>query len=144
MGSYSIIISPCYFTMQKSIKSPTSTYHVESLLASNPCGDVYRVFTRRRSGRGLRRHYYALVSKGASNNTDDLQTVLNGSRLPFPVYVRDNFSADGKNYVVIAKGKAPRKVNPVWQAVQNKGYLMILLAALILILLIIRYFRSPV
>jgi len=69
--------------------------------------------------------------------------MVSAMAVPFDVFETDRFEQDGHRYVVMAKGKAPRKPNRRWAALQNHGYLMLLLAALIFILMIVKFFQSP-
>lgn len=121
-------------------------YHIESVVGSNGDATVYRAFARRRVGQKIKRRYYALFEKDNAAPEADFDRCLMASAMavPFNVYEEDRFEVDGRRYVVLAKGTAPRKTNLRWKALQNHGYLMLLLAALIFILMIVKFFQSPV
>ena len=58
-----------------------------------------------------------------------------------PLRIEEEFVLEGIQYVVVAKGEAKkRRVNPL-QPYYNKGYLMLVLAAIIFILLIVKHFQ---
>lgn len=120
-------------------------YHIESTVSSDALGTVYKAFARHRSGRRIVRRYYAVVERDAAADVADFESSLLASTMavPFDLFVDERFEQDGRNYVVVAKGVAPREPNRRWTALQNHGYLMLLLAGLIVILMIIRFFQSP-
>lgn len=120
-------------------------YHIESVVGSNGGTTVYRAFARRRAGQKIKRRYYALFETDSSTQVDfDSSLSASAMAVPFDVFEADRFEQDGHSYVVLAKGRAPRKPNRRWAALQNHGYLMLLLSALILILMIVKFFQSPV
>ena len=119
-------------------------YHIESTLSCGEEGTVYKAFTRRKVGNRIVRRYYAVIQRGDNASPFDFDSTLMASAmtLPYEVFEVERFEQEDRAYVVLAKGKSPRQPNPRWQSVQNRGYLMLLLAALILILMIVRFFRS--
>lgn len=120
-------------------------YYIESVVDTNELGVVYKSFARRRVGKKIVRRYYAIVERKSSVSASDFYSALTASTLsiPYSVYEEERFDNDGNSYVVISKGKQPRQPNPRWQSLQNHGYLMLLFAALILVLMIVRFFQSP-
>lgn len=151
--------------MDETLTGHKRRYHVESLIKTNPFGRVYRAFSRRRSGKKLMRRYYAIlevVNDGSSHAANDALESAKGvwsdsdegslfrselsrslGNMPYPVRIEEEFTLDGVQYVVIAKGKPLSRGVSRWQSVQNKGYLMLLLAALILVLLLYRFYIAP-
>lgn len=116
-------------------------YHIESLVGTSSRAYTYRAFVRRRSGKTIRRRYYALVSP---NNEQSLISFLSDLRLsmmttPFPVRIEEEIKSDDGHFYVIARGMKENKRHPL-QAYTNKGYLMLFLSAVILILLVIKFF----
>lgn len=120
-------------------------YHIESIVGNGGDTTVYRAFVRRRSGNKIKRRYYALFETDSAMSQADFDShlMVSAMAVPFDVFETDRFEQDGHRYVVMAKGKAPRKPNRRWAALQNHGYLMLLLAALIFILMIVKFFQSP-
>lgn len=120
-------------------------YHIETVVADSPEGKVYRAFSRRKIGDVIRRRYFAIIEKGEAANPSMFNAAVRETIMtaPYAVHLEEKISNGDHAYVVIAKGVAPRKVNPKWKSMQNKGYLMLFLSAFILILMIIRFFQSP-
>jgi hypothetical protein len=118
-------------------------YHLETELADNDICRVYRAFYRRRSGNVIKRRYYAVFTPSEDADESAFNVEMRRSLLtvPFPTYTEDDFEADGRRYVVIAKGVKEEGSSKRWQSLQNHGYLMLFLAAFIIILLIIRFFQ---
>lgn len=60
---------------------------------------------------------------------------------PMPLHVEEELTNGERKMVVVAKG-AERRLGKLLRPLYNHGYLMLLLTALILILLIVRYFST--
>lgn len=120
-------------------------YHIEAAIDDNPLGITYRAYARRRTGDGIVRRYFAIIEKAEDASPADFNAAIQETILsaPFPIHKEETIKHEGRSYVVLAKGEAPRAVNPLWKSLQNKGYLMLFLSAFILILLIVRFFQSP-
>lgn len=120
-------------------------YHIEAVADDNPLGITYRAFARRMTGKGIVRRYFAIIEKTESASATDFNAAIQETVLttPFPIHKEESFVHEGRNYVVLAKGDAPRTENQLWKSLHNRGYLMLFLSAFILILLIIRFFQSP-
>lgn len=120
-------------------------YHIESLVDENETGRTYRAFARRVVGEGVARRYFAILEKREDASQSDFEAAVEETlqTAPFAIHKEETIKKGEHSYVVLAKGEAPRETNPVWKSLQNKGYLMLLLSAIILILLIIRLFQSP-
>lgn len=120
-------------------------YHIESVAGSNELGTVYKAFARRRVGERIKRRYYAILECVEGISVADVDNAVSASMMtmPYDVFEAERFELGGRNYIVLAKGVAPRRRNTRWQSLQNHGYLMLLLAALIFILMIVRFFQSP-
>jgi hypothetical protein len=118
-------------------------YHVEDTIATTDKGSIYRVFTRRRSGNVIKRRYYAAIVAEKGVDLVDFQTIMQKAinTIDYPVHEEDCFDVDGLRCVVIGKGE-PHKKNSRFAAFYNKGYLMIILSVLILILIIARSCRQ--
>ena len=131
--------------MDDILKGDKRRYHIESVVDTNEMGVVYRAFSRHRSGQTIKRRYYAVFERNASASVSDFDSMLTSSALsmPYSVFEDERFEQDGRSFVVVAKGVPPRKPNKRWAALQNHGYLMLFLAALIFILMIVRFFQSP-
>ena len=129
--------------MDEILKSDKRRYHIESVVDTNEFGIVYRAFSRHRSRQTIKRRYYAIMERKASASPYDFESVLTSSALamPYSVFEEERFEYGGRSYVVFAKGVPPREPNKRWAALQNHGYLMLILAALIFILMIVRYFQ---
>lgn len=119
-------------------------YHIESLVRETPVGRVYRAFSRRRVGQKIRRRYYAVVEKGAGVGGVDFDNVVLSSIMVLPVemHLEEEFEKDGVCFAVLAMGKDAAKKNGRWEALQNHGYLMLFLSAVIFILLIVKFFQG--
>lgn len=122
--------------MEKVLKGGNRRYHIERLVAQTGEGSVYRAFSRRKAGDGWRRRYYAIVELEGSG--DEVCDALEASSdaIPYSVHIDEIFKCDGRRYAVVARGRRDSR----FRAIANKGYLMMVLAALILILMIIRAF----
>ena len=120
-------------------------YHIESIVGTHKQGVIYKAFSLHRAGEKIRRRYYAILESGGSVSAADFDSALMASlqSLPYDVFEEERFEKAGRRYVVIAKGKPSRKPNSRWQSLQNHGYLMLILAALILVLMIVKFFQSP-
>lgn len=116
-------------------------YHIESLVSSNSTAYIYRAYSRRKAGDGIKRRYYAIVTPSQDGSLIPFQSGLRQSmrRLPFPVRLEEEIRNEYGTFFVLAKGK-PTKKHKTISKIVNKGYLMLFLAALILILIIIRFF----
>ena len=117
-------------------------YHIVSLIESNSTAYTYRAFARWRTAKGLiARRYYAIVTPAHNESPETFHSSLLASLsgIPFPVRIEEEIHNDFGHYYVISKGKAQKKDNPL-SKLFNKGYLMLALAALILILLIVKHF----
>lgn len=131
--------------MEDILQGSLRRYHIEAVVDDNPLGIVYRAFARRKMGEGIHRRYFAILEKCENASLPDFNAAVQETILtaPFKMHVEEKISEGGRYYVVLAKGEAPRTVNPTWKKLQNKGYLMLFFAAFILILLIIRLSQSP-
>ncbi len=131
--------------MEDILKGNKRRYHIDSLVESNDLGNVYRAFSRHRSGQKIKRRYYAVFERNAIASVSDFDAALAASAMamPYDVFEDERFEQDGRHFVVMAKGIPPREPNKRWAALQNHGYLMLILAALIFILMIVRFFQSP-
>ena len=120
-------------------------YHIEGLADENELGKTYRAYARRKAGDGVVRRYFAVLEKGEGVSQSNFNAAVKETILsaPFQIHKEETIEKDGHRYIVLAKGEEPRKVSPFLKSIQNKGYLMLFLAAFILILLIIRLFQSP-
>ena len=58
--------------------------------------------------------------------------------MPFPVRIEEEIKNDKGHFFVLAKGEPAARKHP-FAAFTNKGYLMLILAVLILILLVVKY-----
>ena len=61
---------------------------------------------------------------------------------PMPLHVEEELQDGERKMVVVAKGAERRRLGKLLRPLHNHGYLMLLLTALILILLIVRYFST--
>lgn len=131
--------------MDEILEGELRRYHLEAVVDDSQEGKTYRAFSRRKISDGIRRRYFAIVEKGENTPLAEfnaaVQETINSA--PYAVHVEERIADGDRIYVVLAKGEAPRRVNPKWKKMQNKGFLMLFLSALILILLIIRFFQSP-
>lgn len=119
-------------------------YHVESLISDTPCGKVYRVFARRRQGKTIKRRYYAIIVSNENVSDTDFNSNMQGSLLamPYAVRIEEEFVDKGDNRcVVVAKGERPNDTLAPFRRYLNHGYLMLILAFVIVVLMIIRYFQ---
>ena len=138
--------------MEEILVGESRRYHIEKRMASYREGDVYRAWSRRRHGRKLVRHYYAVValpeseSKGMAIKACEplLSKVAGDCWLRVTEYI----VSDGRCYAVLEKksregvgSDGMKRFTEFKESVYNKGYLMLILAAVILILMIIRYFQ---
>lgn len=119
-------------------------YHIESVVKETSVGKVYRAFSRRRVGQKIKRRYYAVVEKNGSVSCGAFENMVLSAMMTLreDTHLEERFENGGLEYAVLAKGKETRKKNSRWNALQNHGYLMLLLSALIFILLIIKFFQS--
>ncbi len=127
----------------KAVKGNIRRYHIESVIHSDQLATVYKAFARHRAGKSLRRRYYALLSVESTASFSDFNNALQHSLITAttPLRIEEEFVLEGIQYVVVAKGEAKkRRVNPL-QPYYNKGYLMLVLAAIIFILLIVKHFQ---
>ncbi len=116
-------------------------YHIESEISNQTEGTIYRAFSRRKSGNKIIRRYYAIVKCFDDIITVDYavqQTLIMASH---PLRVEEDFIDGDNRYIVIAKGKQQKNRTTWMEPFLNKGYLMMFLAALILILVIIKHFQ---
>ena len=127
--------------MDETIKGANRSYHIGQLVSTSALGSVYRAYSRRRSGGKLKRRYYAVIVPAEGVDFSSCMQSVDAAvdAVNEPLHIEEVIERDCEKLVVIAKG-APRHSNPLWAAVANRGYLMIILAALILILVIIRFF----
>ena len=121
-------------------------YHIESLVGEIPAGFVYRAFSRHRVGKKIKRRYYAIVERREDisrieYNQLSLLAKVNGCSPYF--YDIDDISLNGKDYYVYSKYEVRPSTPSRWSSLKNHGYLMLLLAALIFILMIVKFFQSP-
>ncbi|MBP5326689.1 MAG: hypothetical protein J6Y98_02085 [Bacteroidales bacterium] len=118
-------------------------YHIDKTVAKAEAGTIYRVFTRRRSGNVIKRRYFAAIVAADNVDNVDFQSAVQRAvnSITYPVHKEDSFTVDGHRCVVIGKGEPQEKGNRS-SAIYNKGYLMVILSALILILIIVRSFRK--
>ena len=122
-------------------------YHIESCVGKHPLADTYRVFTRRKVGRKIKRRYYALITchqetQGAQSQQFQSELERSIASLPHPVHIDEEFDCQGVHCVVLARGKDDRKASR-WKALTNKGYLMVLLAIVIFILMLLHFLATP-
>ena len=113
-------------------------YHIDALMATGSTAYVYRAFARRRTRKGIVRRYYALVAPTPEKGGRDFTTTIDTLKhtLPFPVRLEEIITTDDGRLYILAKGLEVRSNNTLAK-LTNKGYLMILLSLLILILLIV-------
>lgn len=119
-------------------------YHIETAVAKDNSGNtLFRAFSRHKSGKKILRHYYAILAKGNEVPKMEFEQTVQSSALamPYSIYEDERFELDGQLFVVMAKGVKRKKDNKTRDALMNHGYLMLLLAALIFILMVIRYFN---
>ena len=114
-------------------------YHLDSVVDSNEYGRVYRAFSRFRRGRKLIRRYYAVVLKNGEADDEAFRSFYEQSlaEVPVDVHEEDVVETPDGIFHVVAPGRAVKKPSPFY-AVTNKGFLMIILAGLILFLVIKR------
>ena len=122
-------------------------YHIESCVGKHPLADTYRVFTRRKTGRKIKRRYYALIAchpDALKEQSQQFQSELERSiaSLPHPIHIDEEFDCQGRHCLVLARGKEDRKSSH-WKALTNKGYLMVLLAIVIFILMLLHFLATP-
>lgn len=131
--------------MMELLNGTLRRYHIEAVVDDNPLGITYRAFARRKAGEGIYRRYFAILEKAEEASQTDFDAAISETIItsPFQIHKEESFVCEGRNYVVLAKGEAPRAANPLWKSLQNRGYLMLFLSAFILILIIIRLFQSP-
>lgn len=134
--------------MDDTFNSDNHRYHVESCVGKHPLADTYRVFTRRKVGQKIKRRYYALMvchSTFKDQKNTAFDTLLENSlqEIPYPVYIFEEFDQKEDHCVVLARGKQPSHKNTVFQAIKNKGYLMILLAIVIFIIMLLQFLAAP-
>jgi hypothetical protein len=132
--------------MDDVLTSAERRYHIESLVGEIPAGVVYRAFSRHRVGKKIKRRYYAIVERREDVSKSDfnkqaLQAMIKGYSPDF--FDIDDISQNGKDYYVYSKYKRRSSTPSRWASLQNHGYLMLLLAALIFILMIVKFFQSP-
>ena len=129
--------------MDKILSGGKRRYHLEDLLSTDTLGVTYRAFARRKAGKGIKRRYYALTRPADNDSSFQFLEALQQTLITSPnnMHIDEDFECDGHHWYVVAKG-SERKNTPQWvSALTNKGYLMLLLSALILILLIIKFFQ---
>ncbi len=126
------------------IEGTLRRYHIESVVSETSSGTVYRAFARSGSGKGFIRRYYAIVSMPEDASVVDFDQTLQYSLLaaPMPLHVEEELPDGERKMVVVAKGAERRRLGKLLRPLHNHGYLMLLLTALILILLIVRYFST--
>ena len=120
-------------------------YHIESKMGETPFGTVYRAFARRRVGRRILRRYYAIVEcKPLVETRLSLNTALNQLQLrdESAMHVEEDLLCEGRRHVVFASGAATRGKGNRANALLNHGYLMLILATIILILMIVRFYQQ--
>lgn len=119
-------------------------YHIERHVGGSAVADTYSAFSRRQSGRGLRRRYYALLQYPASATDGEIEQSLSEAfgMLPYYAHVEEVIAGEEGRIVVVARGKQPAKRQGPLQALCNKGYLMLLLSLVILILIAVRFFQA--
>lgn len=132
--------------MDDVLTSAERRYHIESLVGEIPVGVVYRAFSRHRVGKKIKRRYYAIVERREDVSKSDfnkqaLQAMIKGYSPDF--FDIDDISQNGKDYYVYSKYKGLSSTPSRWASLQNHGYLMLLLAALIFILMIVKFFQTP-
>lgn len=131
--------------MEKTLKGSKHQYQIESTVDSNDYGTTYSAFARRNDGRTVKRQYYAIIEKKAGVDVEDFKNEIRRSlkNLPYQIHIEEKIVNEDEFIVVVAKGAKEKKGNGRWASLQNKGLLMVILAAIIMILMIIRFFQSP-
>ena len=98
-------------------------YHIDKLIAKTQDGDVYRAYVLRKSHGKLRRHYYALVEHSAES-VGEVSCAT----------IEECFDFDNRHFTSFVRNERRRKDRFV-----NKGFLMILLSILLLLLVIFKF-----
>ena len=115
-------------------------YHIDRRVSAAPQTEAYSAFSRRRSGRGLKRRYYALLAFPAGLPAEALHAQLRTAfaMLPYHARIEEEIALRDRHVVVVARGNESSPRSSRWRRLQNRGYLMLLLSALLLLLIIIR------
>ena len=132
--------------MDDVLTSTERRYHIESLVGEIPVGLVYRAFSRHRVGKKIKRRYFAIVERRedvskSDHNNMAIVAMVKGYRPLF--YDIDEISQNGKDYYVYSKHSVISSSPSRWSSLHNHGYLMLLLAALIFILMTVKFFQTP-
>ena len=130
--------------MDDTLQGNKRRYHIESSVAADNSGNtIFRAFSRRKSGKRIIRHYYAILTKGSLVSDADFEQTLNYSvaAMPYSVFEDERFEHNGQLCVVMAKGEKRKTKSNASNALLNHGYLMLFLAALIFILMTIKFFN---
>lgn len=119
--------------MNDCVHSNKHIYHIDSCVGKHPLADTYRVFTRRKIGRKIKRRYYAALQCHCNETDPSFNAMLSRSvvSMPYPVHEVERFSYEGMHFVVIGRGEDLDNSGSFWEKMANKGILIVLLAIFI-------------
>ena len=85
-------------------------YHIDRCITKDGVPVAFSAFSRRQSGRGLKRRYYALLAFLSSASDDTVHTSLNNAfaMLPYHARVEEEIINEDYRLVVVARGKVPK------------------------------------
>lgn len=121
-------------------------YHIVSVVATTPYGIVYRAYSRRPAGRSILRRYYAVLQPAAGRDVDmdrfmkEMYDAVDNA--DSALHVEECVECDGKQYFVVDRGRR-RRVSSKGKKHLFRIYIAILLAALIVVLLVVRCSMAP-